>query len=99
MKTEKLNELGLIKLPTERLEFGYSAGTNVELYIESDKIILTKTEKSVNFEDKNCSVCQIDELGRVHIKSEIREKLFFQNGDHIQFEINEDRIIMAKCDA
>ncbi|MCL1925154.1 MAG: hypothetical protein FWF50_06175 [Defluviitaleaceae bacterium] len=99
MKIEKLNDLGLIKLPEERLKFGYLAGTNVEISIESEKIILTKTEKSIDFEDKNSLICNIDELGRVHIRSELREKLFFKHGDNIQFEINNDSIIMAKFSA
>lgn len=71
----ELDELGRIVIPIEiREQLGLKEKTPVEIFVKGKNIILQKYEPSTDRRDSLGIVRRLDELGRIVIPVEIREK-------------------------
>lgn len=91
-----LESLGRIVIASEiRKSCGWIKGDCIEIYVEKNKIIAEKNNSGKS--KGNLGVTrELDNLGRIVIPSEIREKFNIYEGDKIQTFIEGNRIILQK---
>lgn len=90
----KVDELGRIVIPIElRSKFGLVENTQIEIFYIKDKIILKKYHQDC----VSCGIIRkLDELGRVVIPVELREKFKIFEKDPIEIFVEKDTIILKK---
>lgn len=92
----KIDELGRVVLPIEiRNQFGYVEKDPIEIFMKNDKIILKKP--ILNSKEESVGIIRkLDELGRITIPKEIRNRLDLREKDEVEILIDKDSIILMK---
>lgn len=89
---KEIDNLGRILIPKEiRENFKFNYNDKMNVYLENDNIVI---EKYIEDEENNTSTRNIDELGRVVIPVEIRDRLGIIEKDKLEIYVDKNKIIL-----
>jgi len=95
-KSRIVDELGRIVIPGElRKELCFDTGDNVSLTVVGTIVILQKAEGGAGAE---CNHCQVDELGRVALSTELRQQMGWSEKDTLALYHTDNLMILKSAE-
>nr|QGT51206.1 hypothetical protein Firmicute1046_2820 [uncultured Firmicutes bacterium] len=92
----KIDEIGRIVLPREMREYlGFTKRSYARVQLCDNHITLTKAEQTDAILEIE-SIRKIDELGRVLLPKDMRDKLSWQVKEPIKIQVTENALILEK---
>lgn len=93
---KKVDELGRIQIPLEiREKVNFLEKDKIDVYIKNNMIIL---EKNHDENEIKGIIRRVDELGRIVLPIEVREKLNIEENNELEICLEGNTIILKKVD-